>query len=137
MRIQIRMHVCGGYFVSTQSVHTGWRRHMPKVHVRVHVCVGGTTWSACTGAHGCGRVPQLPTTLCSISQPAALPHPGARHAWAVLVARERWRSVVAESAGCLVKSRLCPSLTVHSWASYINSLASVLLSVNWARDSTS
>lgn len=34
---------------------------MPKVHVRVHVCVGGTTWSACTGAHGCGRVPQLPS----------------------------------------------------------------------------
>lgn len=99
-------------------------------------------WAAPLGLHAQGHTDvdmchSYPATLCSISQPAALPHPGARHAWAVLVARERWRSVVAESAGCLVKPRFCPSLTVHSWASYINSLASVLLSVNRARDSTS
>lgn len=62
-----------------------------------------------------------PAILCSISQPATRPHPGARHAWAVLVAWERRRSVVAESADCPVESGLCPSLTVHSWASYINS----------------
>lgn len=84
------------------------------------------TWYAptCTGAHGCGHVPQRPSNplLPGLQpQPVSLPHLGAALAWAALSAWERWRSVVAGSAGCLVKSRLCPSVTVHSWASFISS----------------
>lgn len=55
------MQVCGGYFVSTQGEHTGAWRHIPKMHVHVHVCVGGTTWSAYTETNGCGHMPQLPS----------------------------------------------------------------------------